>query len=289
MSVPGSSQALARRRSLLAVAVSVALHAAVVYAVNRVPWPARETSPMPVTTVVWLGERRLAAPERERPAPLPENTSPREVEPEPEPARAPDPESQPEPQPEPEPDPAPDPELELDPDPERRAADSEGASPAPEAEQSVRRRAYLAPGIDWEEERRRAVARALEGKDGYVTFSTEEAGDEDGAEAPNPRARLFDSPSRGRSAMQPGRARTRFGNWLADTCHGLTGGGFGFFGLSLCAGPQPTADFFADLRPAYLNQRPECAETDDAELSPLAIARRDEISSVKCRLVPREP
>jgi hypothetical protein len=240
----------------------------VVYAASRIPWSAREDVHTAPRSVVWLSEWRPF----ER---IPEPSVPPEAEP---PVPAVRPEREP---------------LEAEPpaqaeqtDPPALSVEDEGASTA---SPSDRRGAYLAPGIDWEIERQRAVARVLEELLRQETFST---GDSEEA-PPNPREHLFDNPSRGSrsgrgSVLQPGRARSRFLNRVAELCNALTGGGIGigFAGFALgsaCTEPGPTADFFADIRPDALNSLPECAEPED--LPALAIERRDEIPTIKCRLV----
>jgi hypothetical protein len=117
-------------------------------------------------------------------------------------------------------------------------------------------------------------------EDGYIAFSTEELFEEPPAAAPNPREKMFDSPQRGRSlsVLTPGRARSHFGNRVAELCNVLTGG-------ALCAEPGPGADFFADIRPAYMDSLPACVETRDPLVNPVG---SNEFPTIKCRLVHKD-
>jgi hypothetical protein len=138
----------------------------------------------------------------------------------------------------------------------------------------------LPSGLDWEQERRNAVQRVLEAEArgrGRITFLPEELFDKPEAEAPNPREKIFDSPrrGRGRSFLTPGQARSRFGNRVAELCNVLTGG-------ALCPEAGPGADFFADIRPAYMESLPVCVETRDPLLNPEG---SNEFPTIKCRLV----
>ena len=111
------------------------------------------------------------------------------------------------------------------------------------------------------------------------------------AEPPNPREKLFTPPQRGPTftALTPGQARSRFANRVAAFCNALTGGLgislFGFGGIVLCAEAGPGADFFADVRPAYMESLPVCVETRDPLLNPEG---SNEFPTIKCRLVHRD-
>jgi hypothetical protein len=171
-------------------------------------------------------------------------------------------------------------------------------APTPAAEESGpanRGRATLVrPGIDWEQERTNAVRRVLEAQareDGRITFSSEELFEEPEAEPPNPREHIFDSPQRGptRSALTPGQGRSRFANRVAELCNALTGGfGINLFGFgvgTICADAGPGADFFADIRPDYMESLPVCVETRDPLLNPEG---SNEFPTIKCRLVHKD-
>jgi hypothetical protein len=251
-----------RSKSAPAFVASIALHVAVGYAVLRVQWAAPDVRRPATTNVVWLGEWRPVPPD----LPAPETSTRAEP-----PTQSPETES-----------------TEIAEPPAVTAPEAQ-SEPAPEPA-----RESPAPRIDWDEARRRAITQALEQfarEERYRRFSDDRLSEEEVAEPPNPRARMFDSPATAgdrRPWLTPGRSRTHFGHWLAETCNALTGG-ISFFGLaSACADAPPWADFFADVRPAYLEKLPLCEETPEEQLSPLAIERRDEFSTVKCRLVAKE-
>jgi hypothetical protein len=296
------------------VGVSIALHLAVFRAVSSLPMPAPQPSSPSVTRVVWLNELPVAADaepvietlDAEVP---PETEAPETEAPEAETLEAETPiqaETPPPAAPSEAPPAAPPPEAvarepERDEDaaePERPLQVVESESPADPTDGDTPRRNFFAPDIDWEKERRDAVAGVIADgalEDEYATFSLGDRIGEPAEAAPaGPREHIFDTPNyKSRSALTPGRQKTRFGRWAAETCNALSGGGIGLslFGIpvgSMCAEAGPWADYFADIRPDYLNSRPECAETDESQLSPLAIARRDEISTVKCRMVLQE-
>jgi len=117
----------------------------------------------------------------------------------------------------------------------------------------------------------------------------------DSPPAPPPRApspkepSIFDhQASSGRSLMQPGKQRSVFGQRLSLWCNKVSGGGFGFFGIPVCAsqGIQPPSGILADSIPEYMKLKPECEETQ-----PLAatLGEASPYPTVKCRLVPKEP
>jgi hypothetical protein len=100
---------------------------------------------------------------------------------------------------------------------------------------------------------------------------------------------IFDHEARsGRSLMQPGKQRTVVGQRLSLWCNKVSGGGFGFFGIPVCAsqGIQPPSGIFADSIPEYMKLKPECEETE-----PLAatLGESAPFPTMKCRLVPKEP
>jgi hypothetical protein len=88
--------------------------------------------------------------------------------------------------------------------------------------------------------------------------------------------------------MQPGKQRTVVGQRLSLWCNKVSGGGFGFFGIPVCAsqGIQPPSGIFADSIPEYMKLKPECEETE-----PLAatLGESAPFPTMKCRLVPKEP
>lgn len=263
-------RSLARpRRTTLGVTASIALHLAVGYAAGRVSWNATEQVQRPVRVVLINELPRAVTVQRESRAeeiPSPEAPLP-EIEPE---ALAPPPES-------------------STPSP----ADATTPAEVPQTDESEpanrNRATLLPPDIDWEQERANAVKRVLEAqaRENRNTFSSDELFGEPEAEPPNPRKHIFDSPRRGpsRSALTPGQGRSRFANRVAALCNALTGGA-GIFGLgSICADAGPGADFFADIRPAYMESLPVCVETRDPLLNPVG---SNEFPTIKCRLVPKD-
>ena len=262
----------ARPRRTIALAASILLHLAVGYSVGRVSWEVVSEDDSRVISIVWIDEWPRAAPESI--VPRADETVPMLVD-----ERPP-----------------------AEPTDAGSATDSASASPPTETPttQEVEpasggRGVLLPPGTDWERERQNAVERVLEAQErdaGRITFSTEELFEEPAEDAPNPREHMFDSPQRGpsRSAFTPGQARSRFGNRIAELCNALTGGGLGItmfgFGVgTLCADPGPGADFFADIRPAYMESLPVCVETWDPLLNP---EPSNEFPTIKCRLVPKD-
>jgi hypothetical protein len=108
--------------------------------------------------------------------------------------------------------------------------------------------------------------------------------------APAPRKpSIFDHEARsGRSLMHPGKQRTVVGQRLSLWCNKVSGGGFGFFGIPVCAsqGIEPPSGILADSIPEYMKLKPECEETQ-----PLAVTlgEKGPFPTMKCRLVPKEP
>lgn len=263
------------RRTTTAIAASIALHLAGGYAVGRVSWNATEHVQRPLHVVLIKEWPRAVADAND--SRVEEIFSPEE--------------------------PLPEIEAEaLEPRPESRApspADAPTPVEIPDAEESEPanrgRATLLPPGIDWDQERMNAVKRVLEAQardEGRITFSSEELFEEPEAEPPNPREHIFDSPQRGpsRSALTPGQARSRFANRVAEICNALTGGGLGIsllgFGVgTICADAGLGADFFADIRPAYMESLPVCVETRDPLLNPEG---SNEFPTIKCRLVEKD-
>jgi hypothetical protein len=298
---------LARPGFGLALPLSVALHALVILALAGIQWapPDERLLPLarPAPRVVWLGdwsERQqravppLAAEAGERPRAVTPQTAP------PQTARPPvdvEPRSAEPPAAEPQPArrvveverPAPRPEravVEIErpsPRPERAVVEAEPPAPAAETDETA---------VDLETLRRDAITAVLdqtERDNEYMTFSLEDL-DEDDAPPPEPGADVdvFEpSPgSGGRGVLRPGSGRTKLGRWLADTCNALTGG-FGFFGLGVCAENRARSDLFAHLKPAYLQKLPLCTETAVAA-SAGGAGGTEAATTIKCRLVTEE-
>jgi hypothetical protein len=263
------------RRTTLAIAASIVLHLAVGYAVGRVSWNATEQAQRPMR-VVLINEWPRAVvdsddsrvdevppPDEPLPANETEALEPRSSSSVPAPENAPTP---------------------------REVPDAEESEPT-----SRSRATLLPPVIDWDQERTNAVKRVLEAQareQGRITFSSEELFEEPEVDLPNPREHIFDSPQRGprRSALTPGQGRSRFANRVAALCNALTGGGlgitlFGFGAGTICAEAGPGADFFADIRPAYMESLPVCVETRDPLLNPEG---SNVFPTIKCRLVEKD-
>jgi len=162
-----------------------------------------------------------------------------------------------------------------------------------------------APAADFEALRREAVAAVIEQAErdaAYRQFSIEDLIDEPLPEDAEDVPSVFDVESSGRSrrgALAPGTQRTALGRRIAALCNELTGG-FGVFGMSLCAEPGARADAFGHLRPQYMESLPVCTEVDvrDAQTETIEDAdggvlllpgeAEDAEPVIKCRLVPRE-
>jgi hypothetical protein len=142
---------------------------------------------------------------------------------------------------------------------------------------------------DWTEERRRAVtavaaevARAGEFREPTLEQLMRPRERE---RMVVPEITIFDLGSRGgtsRGALSPGQARTKFGRAIADFCNALTGG-FGFFGMSVCARPEnkPTG-LYPEVLPEWLKRMPVCT---DAPAAPLLA---NAFPTARCRLVPKQ-
>jgi hypothetical protein len=246
--------------------LSILVHAAIAYVALRIAFDVDAPSPTsPSAEFLWLGDRSLPPPVVEVPQPppaieAPTTVEPREAPPEPAPVRRE----------------VPQPEVVVTP-PAPVVPETEIGVPAP-----------TVPSIDFEAERRRAASEVIEqraGRGEYLTFSIDDVAPPRAEPEPKPERSIFDGGG-GRSAPsigQVGQQRTRVGRKLVEVCNALTGG-FGFFGLfSACAKPDDEpSGLFPEVRPAYLDLQPECAESqpENPELAAAA-----PFSTVKCRLV----
>jgi hypothetical protein len=270
--------------------VSVVLHAALFYAIGRVPWAAAPAPNLETVAVLWLEPPLQAtvappvdtvAPLREDVGPIPRPAPPAPLPEAPPSASPPDDRATPL-------EPLPDTPI-LSPSqlPEEAAAPSDEATTPP------------APRPDFETERQKAVALVIEQQARertYRTFSLEDLVDEEEPPAePGAEQDVFSASGSSGSRpalLRPSHARTRVGRAIAEVCHSLTGG-IGVFGLfSLCAEPGERADFFGHLRPAYMDKLPVCTEQEltDAQLAAARITDPSTIERtvVKCRLVDRD-
>lgn len=226
-----------------ALAWSIALHAAVLYGLSRVPWRFAEPVPGQPSVVVWL---------RNPPPVKPVNRHASEAKAAPSLPQAPSAANRP-----------------------HRAAGSSSQAPAaargvkaapahrPSAAASSRGASGGRSGApDLERLLHRAVAavsRQRRRERGYRTFSLRdlpERGGRAGIPGPKPpptsvfRYGSQGSQDSGRWLAYNEPARTKIGRWLADTCHVLTDGGLGMFGfMDLCAENHAHGDLFESLEP----------------------------------------
>lgn len=230
-----------------AIGVSVALHSVLLFAASRSPWPmpASESGP----PIVWLEARAVLPPRNILPEPTPE--------PPPEPAEI---ETPPPPTPEP---PA---TAETPTEPEDQAPTAESSAPEPSRppeQQGVQE--PTKPRIDWNLERRRAIASVLEEQErngDYHTFSL------DDVEEPEPQ--------KIEPAPKP---------MVTDNCVIATNrfARFAAMMIGRCV-REPNGDLFADAKPAYLDLEPVCRETRPE--SPGSVTSDGRVlSTVKCELV----
>ena len=179
-----------------------------------------------------------------------------------------------------------------EPIPEEEAAPS--AAPEPPAEPTAREAVEereLPSRSELEEARRRAADEIVAERgagDAYLTFSIDDVAPPRPVEEPEPKYDIFNpGPGAARSSVgQVGQGRTRLGNKLRELCNAFGGFGVGFQGFHLfdaCgdADDQPSG-LFPEVRRAYMDMLPECAESqpENPELAAAA-----PFSTVKCRLV----
>lgn len=250
-----------------ALAISLLVHAVGVYVAGRIAFIVEEPPPVPnFADFFWTIERAVPppsvptppkAPVAEPPAPAPEIREQRIEEAAPAPRVAT--------------------EVSAEPSPAERVDETE-----------------LPSRNDLEEARMRAAEEIVAERastDSYLTFSVDDVAPPRPEPEPKPERSIFDGgggSSSGRSIGQVGQARTRFGHKMSELCNALTGGmGVSLFGFHLfdaCAGPadgEPSG-LFPEVRPAYLDLLPECAESEP-ERPELAAAAP--FSTVKCRLM----
>jgi hypothetical protein len=243
-----------------AVAVSILAHMAVLYAVSH--WYV--TGPAPIeTTFEWLTV--LEAPSEPAVQPAPEIVEP------PAPVTAPV-------------------------QPPRTTVPRAVSPPVVVMQPEAPAEALPAPPVgpsrfDLDEARRAAAAAVVQQR---ARDSTMRAPSIDEAPPPSPRApapkkpSIFDpQPHSGGGALSPSKARTAMGQRLSLWCNKVSGGGFGFFGIPVCASAsiEPPSGILADSIPEYMKLKPECEETQ-----PLAatLGENGPFPTVKCRLVPKD-
>lgn len=253
-----------------AVPLSIALHAAVFYAIARVPWAASDLAqpPSPPRQVLWLEDWPRPKPQELAldPTEQTEDTS-SPAEPQalsqtetvarstPAPAAAP-------PQRRTEATVAPTPRITPAPEPvESRGEAAADASSADSAAPST------VPEVDWEKERHDAVRDVLEQRArerAYLTFSLDDLLKEPEPVEPAPPSLMVDDCVIVTSKIQ------RFMALMMGRCT-----------------REARSDLFAAIKPAYLKAHPVCIETrPESPGSFLSDGR--EISTVKCELVVEE-
>jgi len=276
-----------RSRSAFALQVSIALHALLLYIVSREPWlkPAVVGHEDQRLAITWIESLPLVEPV---PPPEPEPSLPAEPEAEATTRQAETSE----------------PTVEAPLTETRQAleqADTEVPAEARQRDDDLPRNADSSESaggeyrrVNWNAERQTVVAMVLERlerESNYVDFSAADLFEEPPEREPGgppPGQSIFESPSGprgGPSILRPGQSRSRIGRFLAKLCNELSGGGIGLFGFgSICADPPKGADYFAHLRPAYMDKMPVCEEVEVAR--PAADSPGiEEYSTIKCRLV----
>jgi hypothetical protein len=168
-------------------------------------------------------------------------------------------------------------------------------APAEPAAQEIVQEVELPSRSELEEARLRAADETIAERapgDAYLTFSIDDVAPPRPVEEPKPKYDIFNpGPGAARSSVgQVGQGRSRFGNKVRELCNALGGFGVGFQGFHLfdaCgdADDEPSG-LFPEVRPAYVDLLPECAEStpENPELAAAA-----PFSTVKCRLVRSVP
>jgi len=255
---PGATSWRHTIRRRWTVPLSIALHAAVLYTIARVPWAASEIPQpaAPTRQVVWLEDLRPPTPVERALEPTEQSASVADSRP----SEAPPPDRTVDVPPPP-----------AQPPPARRPAQPAPArEPAQRAEEPVASTtdapppAATLPEVDWEKERHDAVRdvlvqRAQERE--YLTFSLDDVVKEPEPEEP---------------VLPP---------LMVDNCVIVKGKLQRFAALMMgrCV-REARGDLFAAIKPAYLRAHPVCVETrPDNPGSFLSDGRQ--ISTVKCELV----
>jgi hypothetical protein len=184
------------------------------------------------------------------------------------------------------------------PAPPPRAATARSVSPAvvvlppPEAPADVLPAPPVGPSrFDLDAERRAAAAAIVEQHARGGTMRAPSIDDAPPPPAkPGPKKPSIFEPQRhsGGGLLSPSKARTVVGQRLSLWCNKVSGGGFGFFGVPVCASQriEPPSGILADSIPEYMKLKPECEETQ-----PLAatLGETSPYPTMKCRLVPKDP
>jgi hypothetical protein len=269
----------------MAVAVSIALHGTILYALSQMEMemPIPSEKKRPLGRVVWLSD--WPAPERTIPPEFPNadeeesraSEAPIAVQPQ---ATPEEPESQAMPT-------AP-PQTGIE---DRQASDK----PAPtENSRTPERRNTpvdeFGNPVNFQELQKNAVANVvsrLNRQSNFVTFSQGDSLAIAPLSGPPADMSVFDAPDSPRaSLLSPNKARSKAGRWIGELCNALTGG-FGIIGtgITVCAGGEIYGKMFAHLKPDYMRKRPVCVDTATGSADILAASTEQEFSTVKCRLV----
>jgi hypothetical protein len=261
--VPAARPRSNRRR--WALPLSIALHAAVLYAIGRVPWAASDLvqPPSPQREVLWLEDWRRLQPAPEdlaldpteptEPAPPPAEPialSPSETVARSPPRRA-------------EASVAPAPPIARAPEP----GDPLDEAPADASAATVATAPSTVPEVDWEKERHDAVRDVLEQRASqreYLTFSLDDV-----LEEPQPVDPVLPS-------------------LVVDDCVIVKGKLQRFMALMMmrCT-REARGDLFALIKPGYLKAHPVCIETRP-ESPGSFLSDGTPVSTVKCELVAEE-
>jgi hypothetical protein len=319
LDVPEPGFQLSRR---LTVSLSIGLHAVILYAVSRAPWPEAEIIETTTAPVVWLSrtspreiDDALREPPLPEPLPPPVPLAPTE------PLVPSEPLAPPEPLPTPTE--AADASESDDRDEADAAADERPAAPSETAtERSPDASAISEPAgaestgtesaedtndvsiadmpstdVDWYAESRREIENLLDAIEAEQTFDVRERDRKRGlSSGPRGPKGTFEPGSSvsGPRLLTPNKSNSAFVQRLARLCNDLTGGGLGFgfsfFGLGgitgvVCAEDNARRDIFASVKPEYLKKLPDCREV---AINTDAFADEDlpeELSAIKCRLV----
>lgn len=315
----GLIRSLASNTRRNAIAGSVALHGAILYALAGEAWLTEPPALAMDAQLVFV------SPTIRPPVPLPDDLTgpeaPEAIEPLPEtlPDTPPVPETIPEPEPIAE-DVVPEAPPGSRQGPDRDAGESaeqaraaervepssvteapDRPSEAPESSEEVEPREDR-PAVDYTEAGRQAVRAYLdrvEREQNQRRFGGDELIGERRSDDGAPARSVFESNRNSSAVLRPTKARSRLVRRIAQLCNSLTGG-ISVFGLvGLCTDGNVRSDLFAAVKPAYLDEVPECEAVELAAEGQAIVATGDfgataaiaDIDSdgiataIKCRLV----
>jgi hypothetical protein len=276
---PVPRQSTAGSLSRRALVVSVLVHLVGVIVASRLAFVAEEIAPPPPLAGFLVFSPRVEPP---RSAPLPAETLPVVAPAAPVVETPAAPESRAHPEAEPAV-----PRAVPQVQPERSIAIEPSVGVAPPLD--APRRVVVPSAAELAEARERAAAEVIEERsrqDSYLTFSVDDVAPPRPDADPEPQRSIFDGTGASRRSVgEVGQARTAFGRRVTELCNALTGG-FGLLGVEFCASPDDEpSGLFPEVRPAYLDLVPECAESAPEQPE---LAAASPFSTVKCRLVRQE-